>query len=107
MLAGNVEESVKKYLRRLRIEGVEPAYGVVFGSQAKGTADQWSDIDLVVVSEKYDRKYDHKDLEKLWIIAAQVDSRLEPIACGLQEWDTNDSRSVIEVAHREGLKIAT
>lgn len=106
MPVGTAEESVKKYLARLREEGIEPAYAVMFGSQAKGTADDWSDIDLVVVSSKYDGDYNHKDVEKLWIIAGQIDSRIEPVACGVREWEANDNRSIIEVARREGMTIA-
>jgi predicted nucleotidyltransferase len=106
MLAKDAVDSVKKYLARLREAGIDADYAVVYGSQAKGNAGKWSDIDIVVVSKKFDGQYGHEDVEKLWVIAAGVDSRIEPVACGEREWEENDSRMIIEIARREGMKIA-
>lgn len=106
MLEPNAVDSVKKYLARLREEGIHADYAVIFGSQAKGNAGKWSDIDIVVVSKKFDGKYGHEDVEKLWVIAGSVDSRIEPVACGEKEWEEDDSRTIIEIARREGRKIA-
>ena len=40
-------------------------YGVLFGSYAKGQQHEWSDIDLLVVSPRYDKKWTHQDWAKL------------------------------------------
>jgi len=107
MVPEPITEIVRKYLRQLTTIGVGIAYGVVFGSQVKGNAaaTEWSDIDLVVVSSRFDEPYTRKDIQQLWRIAARVDSRIEPVAAGVKEFEENDSRAILEIARREGEKI--
>jgi predicted nucleotidyltransferase len=106
MVDRGIVESVKKYLSKLTEEGIPVQFGVIFGSYTQGKANKWSDIDLVVVSKKYDNSYSHEDVNKLWRAAARTDSRIEPIPCGVKEWEKDDERIIIEVARREGVKIA-
>ena len=80
-------------------------FGVVFGSQATGKAGQWSDIDLLVVSPRYDRPFTHTDAMLLWRVAAHVDSRIEPHPCGEKQWEVDDASQIIEVGRREGEKV--
>ncbi len=96
---------VRKYLQQLSQIGVGVAYGVVFGSQVKGITNEWSDIDLVVVSKQYDQLYTRQDVQDLWRVAAKVDSRIEPIQAGEIEFEESDSRAILEIARREGEKI--
>ena len=77
-------------------------FGVIFGSQARGNATKWSDIDLLVVSPEFDMSRDRKKIDGLWHITARTDSRIEPIACGEKQWMEDDSSAIIEIARREG-----
>ena len=79
-------------------------FGVIFGSQARGEGDQWSDIDIVVVSPQFEGRHVHCDVVKLWHAAGRVDSRIEPIACGIQEW-AEEETPIITIAKREGIKV--
>jgi hypothetical protein len=36
-----------------------------------------------------------------------TDSRIEPIACGENEWEADDSRLILEIVRREGIVIVT
>jgi uncharacterized protein len=47
-------DSVGDYLKTLNDQGLAVRFGVVFGSWAKGNPGQWSDIDLMVVSPRFD-----------------------------------------------------
>ncbi|MBF0389995.1 MAG: hypothetical protein HQK71_07825, partial [Desulfamplus sp.] len=38
-------------------------------------------------------------------IAARIDSRIEPIAVGTQQFEIDDKSTILEVARREGEKI--
>ena len=93
---------VRKYLRKLRQHNIPVSYGVVFGSQARGQAGQWSDIDLLVVSPKFDTDRTRANINLLWRAAAHIDSRIEPVAVGEQQYMTDDSSAIIEIARREG-----
>ena len=93
---------VRKYLSNLQKQDISITYGVVFGSHARGEANQWSDIDLLVVSPRFDQKLVREDLNLLCRIAARTDSRIEPIPVGQGQFLTDDSSAIIEIARREG-----
>ena len=76
--------------------------GVIFGSYASGHPDQWSDIDLVVVSAAFDGTFSRDAINSLWRVAARTDSRIEPIPCGERQWVEDEATPIIEIARREG-----
>ena len=102
MVERAVKLAVEAYLKTLRDNGVPVRMGIIFGSQANGTAHEWSDIDLLVISPRFDNMCDRQDINLLWRIAAQTDGRIEPILCGEKQWLEDDSSAIIEVARREG-----
>ena len=71
-------DSVGNYLKTLNDQGLAVRFGVVFGSWAKGNPGQWSDIDLMVVSPRFDGPRNRRDVDLLWRLAARIDSRIEP-----------------------------
>lgn len=93
---------VQKYLRYVKEQGIPVSFGVLFGSYAKGKVHKWSDVDLLVVSPKYDGKRTTEDYENLWMYAARTDSRIEPIPVGEKQYKQDDSNIIIEIARREG-----
>ena len=50
---------------------------IIFGSQVKGTARQWSDIDVCVVSPKFGKNR-HSERLMLMGLVDDIDLRLEP-----------------------------
>jgi predicted nucleotidyltransferase len=100
-------KSIKDFLNELVRQGVPVEYGVLFGSYVGGRkVDQWSDIDLLVISPRYDRKYGRKDINLLWRIAARTDSRIEPIPVGIKRWQTDNASTILEIARREGVRVS-
>jgi predicted nucleotidyltransferase len=85
-----------------RDHGLDVNRAVVFGSYATGRADEWSDIDLVVVAPRFDGTFTRDDVSLLWRVAAHTDSRIEPIPCGVRQWEEDQSSAIIEIARREG-----
>jgi predicted nucleotidyltransferase len=96
---------VKRYLDRLPAFGIHASCAVLFGSYAEGRADEWSDIDLIVIAPEFDGPRELTLVEKLWLVTASADDRIEPIPCGQQEWETDGSRPILEIARREGIVI--
>jgi len=97
---------VKEYIQTLSHSGLSVAFGVIFGSQVTGRANDLSDIDLIVVSPQFDGKISRDAINKLWRVAARTDSRIEPIPCGQQQWQHDNRDAVIEIARNEGMTIA-
>jgi uncharacterized protein len=106
MVDQSVVTVAKGYLQSLQRLGIAIRFGVVFGSWARGTAGRWSDIDLVVVSPQFDCATDRRFVDLLWCQAARFDSRIEPFLCGEKQWAEDDSSILIEVARREGQRVA-
>ena len=98
----SIIKSIQNYLRYLIQQGIPVSYGVLYGSYAKGSAHRWSDIDLLVVSPKYDKKRTTDDYELLWMFAGRTDSRIEPIPVGEKQFKEDSRNAVIEIARREG-----
>ncbi|MBI3536953.1 MAG: nucleotidyltransferase domain-containing protein [Chloroflexi bacterium] len=100
-----IVRAAQNYLHQVRTNGIDARFGVLYGSQVTGTPYEWSDIDLVVVSPRFDGARQRKDIDLLWEIAALTDSRIEPIACGEKQWLEDDSSAIIEIARQEGVRI--
>jgi len=97
--------SIQAYLRVLENDGLPVRFGVLFGSQVKGKANKFSDIDLLVVSPKYDLRRSLEDMADLFELTATTDYRIEPIPCGERQWEEDDESAIIEIARREGIRI--
>ena len=102
----SVEVIIRKYLKAVCKAGIHAQHAVLFGSHALGTADEWSDIDLIIVAPEFDDLTDRKLVARLWELRAHTDSRIEPIPCGTREWQQHSDRPIIEIARREGVVIA-
>ena len=101
----SIIDLVKKYLAAVAQQGIPVCFGVLFGSQATGNTHQWSDIDLVVVSPRFDGKRRFGDSAPLWHVATAVDTRIEPIGVGERQWIEDDASAIIEMARRTGIVI--
>ena len=106
MVSAAIRKNVRKYLKELNTRGLDVNFGIVFGSYAHGRATEISDIDLIVVSSKYDKSYKVEDENILWRVAAKTDSRIEPIPCGKREWLEGSDNPIVEIAKKDGEKIA-
>jgi len=106
MVENTVVSAVRRYLSVLPTVGIHASRAVLFGSFARGEADQDSDIDLVVIAPEFDAEGDFDTIKNLWETTLLADNRIEPIPCGEREWESGDGRPIIEIARREGVVIA-
>jgi predicted nucleotidyltransferase len=104
MVESTVAGAIRRYLASLSGVGIHASRAVLFGSYATGRAGQWSDIDLIVIAPEFDGRRDFSLIESLWL-ARRIDSRIEPIPCGEKEWETDETRPILEIARREGITI--
>ena len=104
MVEATVIGSIKRYLGSLSTLGIHANRGVLFGSYALDRADEYSDIDLIVIAPEFDGSREISLVKALWQ-ATVCDSRIEPIPCGEREWETDQSRPILEIARREGIVI--
>lgn len=79
---------------------LESAY--LFGSHAKGTSNQWSDIDLAVVSPDFSEDLFEERLA-LMRLAAQIDDRIEPKPYRPEMFTPNEP--LVDEIQKHGLKL--
>ena len=87
-------------MKKLEDESIPVSFVVLF--VLRHGKSKWSDIDVMVVSPLFDRPKSREDRLQLAYIAFNVDSRIEPVACGLKQWTEDTSSMIIEIARREG-----
>lgn len=106
MVESTIIAALRRYITSLNACGIHASRLVLFGSFARGDANEWSDIDLVVIAPELEGPRDLTLVEKLWQATISADNRIEPIPCGEKEWETDQSRPILEIARREGIIIA-
>lgn len=106
MVDSAIQQVAQSYLQSLCALGIPVERGIIFGSYARGSATPWSDIDLLVVSSRFDAPRTREVVNMLWRTAAREDARIEPVPCGKIEWESSTDSAIVEVARREGLLVA-
>ncbi len=102
MVDQTIVKTVQKYLKYVKEQGIPASYGVLFGSYVKNEEHQWSDIDLLVVSPRFDGDQTTDDYEKLWMFAARTNKLIEPIPVGEKQYKEDRTSLILDVARREG-----
>ncbi|MEW5988227.1 MAG: nucleotidyltransferase domain-containing protein [Chloroflexota bacterium] len=102
MVDSSILSVVTDYLKAINSADIHADQAVLFGSQVRGDAHPFSDIDLIVIAPEFDEPRDEKLIDRLWEARAWTDPRIEPIPCGERQWLEDDSSAIIEIARREG-----
>lgn len=76
-VSDEILEKLKRFLGMVSASGLHIERTILFGSYAKGTANNWSDIDIALVSKDFTGIgfYDRKRINPYLI---KIDSRIEP-----------------------------
>lgn len=74
----NVTKALQKFIRRLTKSGICIDAAYLFGSYARGTQSQWSDIDVAIISSSFSSNR-FTERVRLAEAAMHVDNRIEPI----------------------------
>ena len=105
MVESTIMNALRRYIVALDSFGIHARRLILFGSFARGDANVWSDIDLVVIAPEFDGPRELTIVEKLWLATASADDRIEPIPCGEREWETEHGRPILDIARQEGIVI--
>lgn len=102
IVADEIMENVKQFLGIVSKNGLHIERAIVFGSYAKGKQNEWSDIDIAIVSKDFTgvRFYDRKRLNPYLI---RVDSRIETHPFRPEDF-TRDDLFVVQIL-KEGIEI--
>ncbi len=101
----NIDTAIAKYLDLIKgkFDDIESAY--LFGSYAKGKSTEDSDIDVALIFTKLDDSKRFDTQVQLMLLAAQVDSRIEPHPISHEDFDS-ENPFVAEIK-KTGIEVAT
>jgi len=68
---------VKEYIDKLNSQGIHVKQAYIFGSQIKGTAHKWSDLDICIISDSFGKDRPNERI-KLMKIGDSIDDIIEP-----------------------------
>ncbi len=105
MPARAIIEIVRRYLMAVASAGIPVTEGVLFGSCARGDQRDDSDIDLIVVSPRFDQAKTAEDRDLLWRLRRRTDWRIEPVAAGVHEFSQDSSSPILAAARRQGVVV--
>lgn len=102
MAKREIVEILKKYIFILRSEGIIVDRAYLYGSYLSNTANDNSDIDIMIVTENEDDYLSGK----IWSLTRKVNSKIEPYLVGKRRFNSTDTSPLIELVKTTGLKIA-
>ena len=105
MVAQSILDVIQQYIHALAQHDLPVSQVVLFGSHVSGQTHEWSDVDLIVISPRFDADVSIADVNLLWHTTLEVDDRIEPIACGEKQWQEDLITPILNVARREGVVI--
>lgn len=97
-----VKKIIDLYLAALRENHIPVKQAVLFGSYAKGNYNDWSDIDLALVSEVFEG-IRIRDRSKIRPITLKISSDLEVLPYRPQDFNMDDP--FVKEILRTGIKI--
>ena len=104
MAKREVIELLKRYISLLNSEGVSVNKAFLFGSYSNNTASDTSDIDIMIVSDKYDET-DDIVVGKIWKLTRKINTRIEPFLIGLKKFKDDDSSPLVSLIKTKGIEI--
>ena len=86
-----VLNAIRDFRAALEAQGVRPARIILYGSYARGDWKEWSDIDLVVISQDFAGKSFWQRTDLLVDAICKVRQPIEAVAMTPEEWDSGES----------------
>ena len=94
-----VKAYVKKICENYKIEAI-----ILFGSYAKGTNDEDSDIDIAVITDDFENDVIDEELN-LMRLRRKIDTRIEPHLKRIEDYRNAETPFIKEVINT-GIKVA-
>ena len=88
-IPNKIQKIITRYLALLQDHGFQIEDAILFGSYARGTANQWSDIDLALVSNEFEGVR-FTDKNKIRKITISVSSDLEILPFNPKDFTPGD-----------------
>jgi len=103
MAKREIIDTLKKYIILLQSEGVLIDKAFLYGSYLSDSANDESDIDLMIVTENEEDDY---LAGKVWSLTRKVNSKIEPYIVEKNRFYSDENSPLIKLVKSTGLEIA-
>ena len=100
---GLIMEKVKEYVEKI-CENYKVYAIILFGSYAKGTEHEDSDIDIAIITDDFENDIIDEEL-KLMKLRRKIDTRIEPHIIKIEDYKNAETPFIKEVIDT-GIKVA-
>jgi predicted nucleotidyltransferase len=101
MAKREIVETLKQYIIVLRAEGIAVEKAYLYGSHLSNTAQDDSDIDVMIVTDNEDDYL----TGRIWSLTRKVNSKIEPYLVEKGRFANNVDSPLIDLVKRTGLEI--
>ena len=91
-----ISDELRQQLAACIVKAVQPRRIILFGSHAYGTADEGSDLDIVVVEEKFTSRLE--EIRKVRKALANIPLPKDIIVCDEEYFNTHSTRDWVNTA---------
>ncbi len=86
MVEKEVVRKIEEFVKALKRDNINVAKVILYGSRASGKAHEHSDIDVAIVSPDFGKDRFEEGV-RLFKIACEVDSLIEPVPLSLESYE--------------------
>ena len=96
---------ISEYIKILNESGLLIEKAFLFGSASRDEEHEGSDIDVMLISKRFDDSTDDLAYSLIWKLTRRIDSRIEPFAVGLSRFDNDEVSPLLQIVKKEGIPI--
>ncbi len=104
MVKTEVIELIRRYILLLNEEGISVNKAFLFGSYLNDSASETSDIDVLIVSDKYDES-DDLAIGKAWQLTKKINTKIEPYLIGFKKFNEDNQSPLLSLIKTKGIEI--
>ncbi len=104
MVEKEIIEKIYKFVKELRRRKIRIAKVILYGSRVSGKAHDYSDIDVAIISPDFGKDR-YREGAKLFEIASEIDTRIEPVPISLDAYENDTWIPLIYEIREKGLDL--
>ena len=104
MVEKEVIEKINKFIKELKRQKIRVVKVILYGSRVSGKVREYSDIDIAIVSPDFGKDR-YREGAKLFEIASEIDTRIEPVPVSLNAYKNDTWVPLIYEIREKGIEL--
>jgi len=104
MVEKEIIEKINKFIKELKRQKIRVVKVILYGSRVSGKVREYSDIDIAIVSPGFGKDR-YREGAKLFEIASEIDTRIEPVPVSLNAYKNDTWVPLIYEIREKGIEL--